>query len=142
MNETAKAKLLTIVLLVWGLGSILIFGTIFTGYAIQWSAFREGAWLHWLVWDDLPGHVGLMLSAIYLTWAVFILLAARRPAAYASFLDFTMWVNLVHGLVMVPGAFEHQYHSKLATDIPWVLLLSAAIYLLRPRTHSGYENAG
>lgn len=134
MNESTKEKLLRIILLGWGSGSLLIFGTIFIGYATQWSAFGEGARLHWLVWDDLPGHVALMLSAIYLSWAVYILVAARRPAAYASFLDFTMWVNLVHGLVMIPGAFEHQYHSKLATDIPWILLLSAAIYLLRPGT--------
>ena len=134
MSETTKTKLLKVVLLVWGIGSIAIFGTIFIGYAIQTPAFREGAGLHWLVWDDLPGHVALMLSAIYLTWAVYILRAAYRPIANASFLDFTMWVNLVHGLVMIPGAFEHQYHSKLVTDIPWILLLSAAIFFLRPRT--------
>jgi hypothetical protein len=34
---------------------------------------------------------------------------------------------------MIPGAFEQHYHSKFLTDIPWVLLLSAAIYFLRPR---------
>jgi hypothetical protein len=133
MSEAKKMKLLQSILRVWGAGSILVFGTIFIGYAIQTPAFKQGGVLAWLVWDDLPGHVALMLSAIYLTWAVYVLVAARRPAVYASFLDFTMWVNLVHGVVMIPGAFEHQYHSKLLTDIPWILLLSAAIFLLRPR---------
>ena len=127
-------RLLTIFLRVWGVGSIAIFGFIFVGYAMHTKAFRPGAGMHWAVWDDLPGHVALMLAAIYVTWAVFLLLAARRPTEYTSFLNFTMWANLVHGLVMVPGAFEHGYHSKFLTDIPWILLLAAAIYFLRPRT--------
>lgn len=140
MTEETKTRLLKVVLRVWGVGSILIFGTIFTGYAIQMPSFRPGAELHWLVWDDLPGHVALMLSGIYLVWAVYTLVAARRPAAYSSFLDFTMWVNIVHGLIMIPGAFEQPYHGKFLTDIPWILLLSAAIYFLRPRV-SGTDSA-
>jgi hypothetical protein len=134
LTETTRMRLLKIVLRVWGLASIAIFGFIFIGYAMHTSAFRPGAGMHWAVWDDLPGHVAMMLAAIYLTWAVFLLLAANRPADYASFLNFTMWANLVHGLVMVPGAFEHGYHGKFLTDIPWILLLAGAIYVLRPRT--------
>lgn len=126
-------RLLTIFLRVWGVVSIAIFGFIFVGYAMHTTAFRPGASMHWAVWDDLPGHVAMMLAAIYLTWAVFLLLAARRPTEYTSFLNFTMWANLVHGVVMVPGAFEHGYHGKFLTDIPWILLLAAAIYFLRPR---------
>lgn len=141
MNETARLQLLKIVLRVWGIASIAIFGFIFIGYSLQASAFRPGAGMHWAVWDDLPGHVAMMLAAIYLTWAVYLLLAARRPADYASFLNFTMWANLVHGLVMVPGAFEHGYHSKFLTDIPWILLLSVAIYLLRPRAVAASADA-
>jgi hypothetical protein len=127
-------RLLTIFLRVWGVVSIAIFGFIFIGYALHTNAFRPGAALHWAVWDDLPGHVAMMLAAIYLTWAVFLLLAARRPTEYTSFLNFTMWANLVHGLVMVPGASEHGYHGKFLTDIPWILVLAAAIYFLRPRS--------
>ena len=127
-------RLLTIFLRVWGVVSIAIFGFIFIGYALHTNAFRPGAALHWAVWDDLPGHVAMMLASIYLTWAVFLLLAARRPTEYTSFLNFTMWANLVHGLVMVPGAFEHGYHGKFLTDIPWILVLAAAIYFLRPRS--------
>ncbi|WP_433287109.1 DUF6632 domain-containing protein [Pseudonocardia sp. CA-142604] len=140
VTEEKRTGLLKVVLRAWGVGSILIFGAIFTGYAIQTPGFRPGAELHWLVWDDLPGHVGLMLSGIYLVWAVYTLVAARRPAAYSSFLDFTMWVNIAHGLIMIPGAFEQHYHSKFLTDIPWVLLLSAAIYFLRSRV-SGTDAA-
>jgi hypothetical protein len=137
VNETTRTHLLKIVLRGWAVASIAIFGFIFIGYAMHASMFRPDAAWHWAVWDDLPGHVAMMLAAIYLTWSVFLLLAANRPADYTSFLDFTMWANLVHGLVMVPGAFEHGYHGKFLTDIPWILLLSAAIYLLRPRSGAG-----
>jgi hypothetical protein len=141
LTETTRTRLLKIVLRVWGMASIAIFGFIFIGYAMHANAFRPGAGLHWAVWDDLPGHVAMMLASIYLTWSVFLLLAARRPADYTSFLSFTMWANLVHGVVMVPGAFEHGYHSKFLTDIPWILLLSAAIYLLRPRSDAAPADA-
>ena len=134
MTEMTRTRVLKLVLRVWAVASIAIFTFIFIGYAMHFSALRPGAAMHWAVWDDLPGHVAMMLASIYLTWSVFLLLAARRPADYASFLSFTMWANLVHGLVMVPGAFEHGYHSKFLTDIPWILLLSVAIYVLRPRT--------
>ena len=132
MNELNRTRLLQLILRIWAIVSIAIFSTIFIGYAMHANAFRPGGGLHWAVWDDLPGHVAMMLASIYLTWAVFLLLAARKPADHASFLNFTMWANLVHGLVMIPGAFEHGYHSKFLTDIPWILLLSAAIYFLRP----------
>jgi hypothetical protein len=134
VSETTRMRLLKIFLRVWAVVSIVIFGFIFIGYVIHAAMFRPDAAMHWAVWDDLPGHVAMMLAAIYLTWSVFLLLAANRPADYTSFLNFTMWANLVHGLVMVPGAFEHGYHSKFLTDIPWILLLSAAIYVLRPRS--------
>jgi hypothetical protein len=138
-----RTRLLLVVLRVWAGASVLIFGTIFVGYAIQTSLFAVGGELHWLVWDDLPGHVALMLSLIYLVWAVYLWAAAAHPVAYRSFLDFTMWANLAHGLVMIPGALEHDYHSKLLTDIPWVLLLSAAIAVLRPaRTGADGDRIG
>lgn len=70
--------------------SIAIFGTIFTGFAIQTRAFDYGGSLHWLVWDGLPGHVGMMLAGIYLVWAVFVILASRNPEAWSSFFTFTM----------------------------------------------------
>jgi len=136
VNDT-RTQLLQLFLRIWAVASIAIFGFIFAGYAMHVSAFRPGGSLHWAVWDDLPGHVAMMLAAIYLTWSVFLLLAARRPVDYASFLNFTMWANLVHGLVMIPGAFEHGYHGKFLTDIPWILLLSAALAFLRPSATVG-----
>jgi hypothetical protein len=72
-----------------------------------------------------------MLLIIYIVWGIFLLLAARDPQSYTSFLSFTMWANLAHGLLMaVQAATEfHHYWSKFFTDIPFVLILSLGIYL-------------
>jgi hypothetical protein len=57
-----------------------------------------------------------------------------NPPAYSSFLDFTMWANLAHGVLMAAQAFTDldRYWSKFLIDIPFVLILSLGIFLLRP----------
>jgi hypothetical protein len=47
---------------------------------------------------------------------VFFFLAARKPLAYVSFLSFTMWAYLFHGLLMAVQALTHmstQWHRFL-----------------------------
>ena len=43
-----RTRLLLVVLRVWAGASVLIFGTIFVGYAIQTPLFALGGELHWL----------------------------------------------------------------------------------------------
>jgi hypothetical protein len=64
---------------------------------------------------------------------VFLLRSARNPRGYLSFLNFTMWANLAHGVLMVVQAATEldRYWSKFLTDIPFVLILAAGIYLWR-----------
>jgi len=94
---------------------------------------RPGGSLNWLIWDDVFGHVAPMLFVIYLTWGVYYIVTAKDPAKYLSFLNFSMWANLFHGLLMIPMAFsETIYHSKFLTDIPFILIVSITIYAWRP----------
>ncbi|MBF8188690.1 hypothetical protein ITP53_23755 [Nonomuraea sp. K274] len=81
-------------------------------------------------------HVPPMLFLIYVVWGVFLLLASRRPAAYSSFLSFTMWANLAHVLLMVVQATADldRYWSKFLTDIPFLLILAVGIFLWRPKS--------
>ncbi len=135
MNEEVKQKWLRTFLRVYGILSFLIFGSLSLGFLIQTPHMNPGGPLHWLIWDDVTGHVGPMLFVIYLVWGIFFFPAANDPIKYRTFLDFTMWANLAHGLLMVPMALEgsHMYHSKFLTDIPFILILAIGIYLLRPR---------
>jgi hypothetical protein len=136
-DEEKRMRRLSTFLRIYGILSFIIFGSLSLGFALQTSLLSEphGA-LQWTIWDDVKGHVGPMLFVIYLTWAVFFFLAARRPAAFASFLSFTMWANLFHGLLMAGQSLTmmHHYWSKWLTDIPYVLILSLGIYVWRPKS--------
>ena len=124
--ETKKLAALAIFLRVYGVLSLIIFGSLFVGFAVQTPLLAEGGALNWLIWNgircgDQPCHVPPMLFTIYLVWGGFFFLAARKPLAYVSFLNFTMWANLFHGLLMAVQAAMHMGHywSKWLTDIPF-----------------------
>ena len=112
--------------------TLLIFGILATAFLFKIPEFNPGGSFHWLIWDDVYGHVAPMLIVIYLTWGIFFIIAAKDPARYLTFLDFTMWANLGHGLLMIPMAlFGAMYHSKFLTDIPFILFLSLGLYVWR-----------
>ncbi|MER9776936.1 DUF6632 domain-containing protein [Mesorhizobium sp. M0220] len=131
-SVTDREKWLGKFLLVYGCLSLVLFGTLSIGLFFHLPAFGKGGALNWTVWDDMSDHVPLMITVIYFVWSIFLIRSSRAPSAHASFLDFTMWANLAHGLIMIPQALDmNMYHSKFMTDIPWVLLLAGAIGFLR-----------
>jgi hypothetical protein len=121
-------------LTVYGILSIVLFAGLFLLTATDAAVLHDGGALRFMRWDVLSKHVELMIEAIYVVWAVFLLLAARRPLSHLSFLDFTAWANLVHGLVMVPQALMLKgFTFKLGTDVAYCLVLALGVWLLRPR---------
>jgi hypothetical protein len=136
-----QTKKLAIFLRVYGVLSLVIFGSLELGFAIQTPLLADqprGA-LNWVIWNGVQCggercHVPPMLFLVYLVWGVFLFPAARRPRAYLSFLNFTMWANLAHGLLMALQAamMMDRYWSKWFTDIPFVLILALGIYVWRP----------
>jgi hypothetical protein len=130
---------------VYGVLSLVIFGPLFVGFLVRAPLLDEdGGKLNWLIWNGVhaghdAAHVPPMLFAIYLVWGVFLLVAARRPGAYGSFLTFTAWANLVHGLLMAAQAATDldRYWSKFLTDIPFVLVLALGIALRHPSRAAG-----
>jgi hypothetical protein len=131
--EQRKLRALQIFLRVYGGLSLALFSALMLGFMVQFRPLDQGQPLHWVIWDRVNDHVGPMLFAIYIVWSVFLIRAASDPIKYRTFLDFTMWANLAHGALMIPQALgDPQYYSKFLTDIPWILGLSAAIFILRP----------
>ncbi|OBK40623.1 hypothetical protein A5658_20995 [Mycobacterium sp. 1245111.1] len=124
---------------VYGVLTLAIFVSLFVGFLAQSPLLAEhGGVLNWTIWNDVRCgaehlHVPPMLLLIYIVWGVFLLLAARDPHGYESFLSFTMWANLAHGLLMAVQASTemHHYWSKFLTDIPFVWILALGIYLWR-----------
>ncbi len=126
---------------VYGVLTLFIFVALFVGFLAQSPLLAEhGGALNWTIWNDVRCgdehlHVPPMLLVIYIVWGVFLLRAAGDPHSYVSFLNFTMWANLAHGLLMAAQAASefHHYWSKFLTDIPFVLILALGIQLWRRR---------
>jgi hypothetical protein len=122
---------------VYGVSTLAIFALLFVGFLAQSPLLAEhGGPLNWTIWNDVRCgsehlHVPPMLMVIYIVWGVFLLRAAGDPHGYASFLTFTMWANLAHGVLMAAQAATEidRYWSKFLTDIPFVLILALGIYL-------------
>ena len=145
MTEEKKLNTLKISLRVWAVLSLFIFVPLLLGFIVQTPLLSEkGGALNWAIWNDVTccnnlgvsraAYVLSMLFVIYITWAIYLLLAANKPRQYLSLLDFTMWANTVHGLLMVVQALTdlHRYWSKFLTDIPWILGIALLIFFFRP----------
>ena len=76
----------------------------------------------------------LMLTVIYLTWAVMLWHASQNPAAHALFIDFTMWANAAHGLVMlIVTPMQKGVVMTFIEGVP-LLAIAAVLWWLRPRS--------
>jgi hypothetical protein len=65
-----------------------------------------------------------MLEGTYFVWAIFFFAAARNPPRYLSFIDFTIWSNAVHGLIMFAQAIVMPHFHKMFTDVAYCLVLA------------------
>jgi hypothetical protein len=142
IDETKNLARLVALLRTYGVITLVIFGSLLVGFAIQTPLLADepkGA-LNWTIWNGIkcgaePCHVPPMLFIIHIVWGVFFFRAARNPLAYISFLSFTMWAYLFHGLLMTVQTlmFLHTQWHRFLMDIPYELILALGIYLWRPR---------
>jgi hypothetical protein len=74
-----------------------------------------------------------MLGSVYATLGVFLLLAARKPAANRSLIAFTAWSSLVHGAVMAVQAVLNVIPRSelLAASLP-LFVIGVALVSLAP----------
>jgi hypothetical protein len=135
MEDSLKLKNLKIFLILYGIISVILFGGLFLLTSIDASIMQEGGALRFMRWDILSKHVELMLEAVYLVWGIFMLIAARKPLYHLSFLHFTLWANLAHGLLMIPQAMMVDMMYKMFTDVAYCLVLAIGLWILIPKGH-------
>jgi hypothetical protein len=139
LDPSRRLAAFRVFLRVYGVLTLAIFVLLLVGFLVQSPLLAEhGGVLNWTIWNDVRCgsahlHVPPMLMVIYIVWGVFLLRAASDPRSYASFLSFTMWANLAHGVLMAGQAATEisHYWSKYLTDIPFVLILALGIFLWR-----------
>jgi len=133
MAQTQHLKTLKVFLTIYGILSVVLFGGLFVLTSLDVAVIQEGGALRFLRWDILSKHVELMIEIVYLVWGIFMLMAARKPLSHLSFLNFTLWANLAHGLLMIPQAMMVGMMYKMYTDIAYCLVLAIGLWIWTPR---------
>jgi len=134
MNNRSTLRGLSLFLNTYGVISVVLFGGLFALTLVNAPILQEGGALRFMRWEPLAKHIELMLEGVYLVWAVYFFLAACSPLRYLSFIDFTIWANAVHGLIMaVQSIIMPEFHYKMFTDVAYCLVLAGGLLLLRPR---------
>jgi hypothetical protein len=96
---------------------------------------------HWTFWPsgwawhgDGRSQYLEMITAIYATLCVCLLIASRNPERHISLIGFTIWSSVVHGAVMAVQALENPVHiGHLYGDVPALFLAAVVLGWLCPR---------
>ncbi len=106
--------------------ALVVFGAIFClvyPLAIIWPsgwAWHEGS--------PASSHYFMMIVGIYATLGVFLIRAARNPAAHASLIWFTVWSSVVHAAIMaVQSMTDPMQMGHMLGDVPALLLVAAVL---------------
>jgi hypothetical protein len=81
----------------------------------------------------------MMIVGVYATLGIFLIRAARNPAANASLIWFTVWSSLVHAVVMALQSLQDpMHHGHLLGDVPALVLVAIVLGLLmRKQSRTG-----
>lgn len=117
---------------------LVVVGLIFSVgvYPLMMYAWPSG-------WRWLPNQPQYeqMILGVYATLGIFLLLAARNPAANRSLIAFTAWSSLVHAGIMAVQAYRAPMeHGHMLGDIPALLIVGIALLALAP-AKQGAERA-
>ena len=122
MSEANRPRYLRVALIAVGL--IFVFGIYPLG--IVWPA----GWK----WGEGHSHYLTMILGLYATLGVFLLIAAKDPAAHTSLIWFTVWSSVVHAGIMAAQAFtDSAERGHLLGDVPALLVVAIALAALTPR---------
>ena len=120
-------KILQLALGVFGLVMILVYPL-----ALVWPS----GWL-WHSGAPYESDYFMMIVGIYATLGVFLLNAARNPAANLSVIWFAVWSSVVHGAIMAVQSFGDDYLAHLWGDV--LALILVAVVLSALVTSSGLK---
>ena len=113
-----RYTLLQIALVLFGATSCLVYPL-----AIVWPsgwAWHEGA--------PAASQYFMMIVGVYATLGVFLIFAARDPAANRSLIWFAVWSSLVHAGIMAVQSFASPMHEgHMLGDVPALLLIAIVL---------------
>ena len=118
--------------------SLLVIGVAFLPVYLLMEFLPGG-----FAWQPSQSEYEQMISGVYATLGVFLLIASRDPLRHLSLIWFTAWSSLVHGGIMaVRGIIDPAERLHLLTDVPALLLVAAVLIALTPRATQRPRSAG
>ena len=113
-------RLLQLALAVFGVIMLLVYPL-----ALVWPA--GWAWHHGAPYES---DYFMMIVGIYATLGVFLINAARNPAANLSLIWFTVWSSVVHGAIMAMQSFSGDHMGHLWGDVLALFLVAIVLSVL------------
>jgi hypothetical protein len=106
--------------------ALVLFGATFClvyPLSIVWPA----GWA-WHAGPPMASDYFMMIVGVYATLGVFLILAARDPAANRSLILFTIWSSLVHAAIMAMQALRDPGQGgHLLGDVPALVLVALVL---------------
>jgi len=113
-------RLLQLALAVFGVVMILV-------YPLALVRPAGWAWHHGAPYES---DYFMMIVGIYATLGVFLINAARNPAANLSLIWFTVWSSVVHGTIMAMQSFSGDHMGHLWGDVLALFLVAIVLSVL------------
>jgi hypothetical protein len=113
-------------------GALVLFGAIFCLVYLL-AIFWPAGWA-WHEGSPASNDYFLMIVGVYATLGIFLIRAAKDPAANASLIWFTVWSSVVHAVIMAYESIRSPGHTgHLMGDVPALLLVAVVLGVLMSR---------
>ena len=110
--------------------ALMLFGVVFC-LIYPLAMFWPSGWA-WHEGSPASNDYFMMIVGVYATLGVFLIRAAKDPAANASLIWFTVWSSIVHAAIMTWESMRTPMHKgHLMGDVPALLLVAVVLgYLM------------
>ena len=134
LDETVRMTWLSILLRVCSVGFLVAFIPWITLILLNAPILAPGGSLAPLLrFQPYNAHYESMMAAIHIAWAVMLWRASDNPAKHPLFIDFTIWANAAHALVMlIATPIQKGLVMTVIESLP-LLGIAAVLWWLRPR---------
>ena len=132
-NESVRMIWLRILLRVLAIGFFAAFIPWITLILVKAPILAPGGSLAPLLrFQPYNAHYESMMAGIHVVWAIMLWRASDDPAKHALFIDFTIWANAAHALVMfVATPMQKGLVMTMIEGLP-LLLAAATLWWLQP----------
>lgn len=134
MNDTVRTTQLRLFLRVLSIGFLAAFIPWITLILLNAPMLAPGGTLApFLRFQPYNAYYESMLAAIHIVWAIILWRASGNVAQHALFIDFTIWANAAHGLVMIIATPIQKGPVMMVIESLPLLVIAAVLWWLRPR---------